>query len=250
MQLQKLTGAALAAAFALLLAPAPTEAKGGGHGQGGGAVKPAKTAKPTMKVSAKAHGSQGKGQTQRAAKATKVTTKSAQGAAKSTRPAGSKKTRTATADKGKAIDTGKTHKKTATTTSGSALVPTDGPGTPIDPTMNKAQQKLAQNANLRAKLQTRLPLGTDINAAAAGFRNLGQFVAAVNVAYNHGISFDALRQRMTGPEPMSLGQALQQVKGLNGAVASTTAQTALAQAEADIQATTTTTSRKPGKRRS
>jgi hypothetical protein len=233
MQLQKLTGAALAAMFVFLLAPAPTAAKGGGHGQGGGAVKPAKTAKPTMKVSAKAHASRGKGQTQRAAaKTTKVTTKSAQRAAKSTPPAGSKKTRTV-AVKGETIGKGGFEK------------PTD-PTTP-----NKAQQKLAQNTNLRAKLQARLPAGTDINAAAAGFRNLGQFVAAVNVAHNQGISFDALRQRMTGPEPMSLGQALQQVKGLNGAVASTTAQTALALAEADIQATTTTsTPRKPAKRRS
>jgi hypothetical protein len=246
MKIHRLLSAALAAAFALLLAPA-TEAKGG-HGQGGGAVKPAKTAKPQMKVSAKAQVSHGKGSTQRAARASQPNMKSTtQRAAKSTQ-AGSKKTRTATLDKGQTVDKGKTHKRTASLDTRTDLVP--GSELPTDSTtLNKAQQKLAQNGNLRAKLQSRLPLGTDIHAAAAGFRNLGQFVAAVNVAYNHGISFDVLRQRMTGPDAMSLGQALQQVKGLNGAVASTTAQTALVQAEADIQATTTT-SRKPAKRRS
>jgi hypothetical protein len=223
MRFQRLTGAALAAAFVVFLVPTSSEAKGGGHGHGG-AVKPAKTArtvKPQTKASGQAHVTHGKAQTQHAAKANKVTTKSTQRTARSTPAAGSKKT---------------------TQTAG--VLPSD----PL--TLNKAQQKLTQNTNLRTKLQSRLPAGTDVMTAAEGFRNLGQFVAAVNVAYNQGISFDALKLRMTGPEPMSLGQALQQVKGLNSAVASTTAQTALAQAEADIEATTATPTRKPAKPRS
>ena len=250
MQLQKLVGAVAAVSFALFLAPAPTEAKGG-HGQGGGAVKPAKTAKPQTKVTARAHVSHGKGSTQRMGKATQPKTKSTtQRMAKSTQTTkGSQKTRTASVDKGQALDKGKTHKRTASTDARTDSVP--GSDLPSDPlTLNKAQQKLTQNTNLRAKIESRLPVGTDVIAAAAGFRNLGQFVAAVNVAYNHGISFDALRLRMTGPDAVSLGQALQQVKGLNSAVANTTAQTALAQAEADIEATTTTTTKKAAKRRS
>jgi hypothetical protein len=86
------------------------------------------------------------------------------------------------------------------------------PGEPIPPAqMTKAQQKLANNPNLRAKLQSRLPPGTDIYAAAAGFGNFGQFVAAVNNSYNHNLSFEALKALMTGPEAMSLGQAKKQL---------------------------------------
>lgn len=125
---------------------------------------------------------------------------------------------------------------TATTTTTTSTSPT------------RAQQLLAQNTKLRDKLLTRLPAGTNIDLAAAGFRNLGQFVAAVNVSNNLGLSFDALKARMTGPNPVSLGQAIQQVKGLDAATATTTAQTALTQADREIESTTTvTTTRTKGK---
>jgi hypothetical protein len=78
------------------------------------------------------------------------------------------------------------------------------------------QEQLASKPQLRTKLIGLLPPGTDINLAAAGFRNFGQFVAAVHVSRNLGIPFDQLKARMTGPEPMSLGQAITQLKpGLN-----------------------------------
>jgi hypothetical protein len=49
-------------------------------------------------------------------------------------------------------------------------------------------------------------------AAAAGFKNLGQFVAAANVSQNLQISFTDLKAKlMTG---MSLGQAIQAVRPL------------------------------------
>ena len=108
----------------------------------------------------------------------------------------------------------------------------------------KAQQLLAKNTKLREKLLTRLPAGTDIDLAASEFRNLGQFVAAVNVSNNLGLSFDALKARMTGTDPVSLGQAIQQVKGLDATTATTTAQTALTQADREIQSTTTVTTTK------
>jgi hypothetical protein len=65
---------------------------------------------------------------------------------------------------------------------------------------------------LAATLRPLLPAGTDVSAAAAGFKNLGQFVAAVHVAHNLDIPFDALRARLTGPQPMSLGQAIGELK--------------------------------------
>jgi hypothetical protein len=116
---------------------------------------------------------------------------------------------------------------TATTTTTTSTTPT------------RAQQLLAQNTKLREKLLTRLPAGTNIDLAASGFKNLGQFVAAVNVSNNLGLSFDDLKARMTGTNPVSLGQAIQQVKGLDAATATTTAQTALTQADREIQSTTT-----------
>lgn len=47
--------------------------------------------------------------------------------------------------------------------------------------------------------------------ASAGFRNLGQFVAAVNVSNNLGIPFSQLKTRMVD-QGMSLGQAIQDTR--------------------------------------
>jgi pyruvoyl-dependent arginine decarboxylase (PvlArgDC) len=73
------------------------------------------------------------------------------------------------------------------------------------------QQKLQKNTNLAAKLTSRLPKGTDLMTAADGFRNLGQFVAAVNVSNNLGVSFTALKAKMVD-DGMSLGQAIQSTR--------------------------------------
>jgi hypothetical protein len=75
--------------------------------------------------------------------------------------------------------------------------------------------------NQLAKAQAILPPGTDLNDATAGFKNFGQFNAAVNVSTNLGIDFADLKAAMTGitldGEPTnqptkSLGQAIQQFK--------------------------------------
>jgi hypothetical protein len=68
--------------------------------------------------------------------------------------------------------------------------------------------KLARNPQLSAKLSALLPPGTDLATASAGFKNLGQFVAAVHVSKNLGIPFDQLKAKMTGPPPLSLGKAI------------------------------------------
>jgi hypothetical protein len=69
-------------------------------------------------------------------------------------------------------------------------------------------QKLASNTQLASKLQGLLPLGTDLQAAAQGFKNLGQFVAAVHVSHNLGIPFDQLKAKITGPGAENLGKAI------------------------------------------
>jgi hypothetical protein len=75
-----------------------------------------------------------------------------------------------------------------------------------------ASELLSQNTKLSSKLQGLLPAGTDLQAASQGFKNLGQFVAAVHVAHNLGIPFDQLKTTMIGPPKESLGQAIHILK--------------------------------------
>jgi hypothetical protein len=72
---------------------------------------------------------------------------------------------------------------------------------------------------LTRRLQSRLGADVDLNAAAAGFRNLGQFVAAVNNSSSPD-QFWKLRAAMTGynmdgtatgQPTLSLGQAKQKL---------------------------------------
>ncbi len=75
-----------------------------------------------------------------------------------------------------------------------------------------ASQQLANNTHLAGKLQGLLPAGTNLQQASQGFKNLGQFVAAVHVSHNLGIPFDQLRAKMTGSSHESLGKAIQELK--------------------------------------
>lgn len=71
--------------------------------------------------------------------------------------------------------------------------------------------KLARNPQLASKLQALLPPGTDLQQAAQGFKNLGQFVAAVHVSKDLGIPFDQLKAKMTGPGAENLGKAIHEL---------------------------------------
>jgi len=92
-----------------------------------------------------------------------------------------------------------------------------------------------------------LPPNTDLNLATAGFKNFGQFNAAVNVSRNLNIPFADLKLKMTGipltgtppggttaPAPtLSLGQAIHELKpGVNAPVEAEHAQR---QAEIEIE---------------
>lgn len=73
-----------------------------------------------------------------------------------------------------------------------------------------ADQLLARNSKLSSRLQRLLPPGTNVQQAARGFKNLGQFVAAVHVSHNLGIPFAELRSRILSGE--SLGKAIHELK--------------------------------------
>ncbi len=154
--------------------------------------------------------------------------------------------------------------RTATTTTASGT-------TTINFTSGTLGTKLTKNTALRSKLESRLTaLGYDgtVYQAAYGFKNLGQFVAATNVATNLGISFEKLKIQMTGlsvapdgtvlrasvgpdgkvtmvdpalvVDPAStktLGQSIQTLKTNVDAIGA--AQTASMQADAEIQRTST-----------
>lgn len=89
--------------------------------------------------------------------------------------------------------------------------------TPTTPTTHSVK-----NPKLEARLLALLPAGINIHDASQGFRNWGQFVAAVHVSNNLSIPFADLKTAMTGltsgttappANPMSLGQAIQALQG-------------------------------------
>jgi hypothetical protein len=156
---------------------------------------------------------------------------------------------------------GNPHATTPTGENG-ATTPTM-PVTASTTTLNPIAQKL-QSKPLGARIEKMLPVGMTLDTASDGFRNQGQFIAAVHVSQNLGIPFADLKAAMLGTplpgsttaltSPMSLGQAIQQLKPF----ANSTAAVSRAEVEADhdlgtIGATSTTASRtitsaKPKKR--
>jgi hypothetical protein len=99
-------------------------------------------------------------------------------------------------------------------------------------TQSSISTRLAANTKLASKLQGLLPPGTDLQTAASGFKNLGQFVAAVHVSHNLGIPFDQLKAKMQGPPTESLGKAIHDLKPTANAKAET--KTAQSEAHQDM----------------
>ena len=95
--------------------------------------------------------------------------------------------------------------------------------------------RLAANPALTARLQPLLPAGMAMTDAAQGFKNQGQFVAALHVANNLNIPFADLRTAMTGPDRLSLGKAIQQFRpGIDKKTVAADVKTAEAEAKEDL----------------
>lgn len=91
-------------------------------------------------------------------------------------------------------------------THGSSLAASTNPGNVLD-----------HNTHLSTKLEGLLGLSgrtalDTLKTDASGFKNFGQFVAAVHVSNNLGIPFSDLQNKMTGPNAVSLGKAIQELK--------------------------------------
>jgi hypothetical protein len=84
------------------------------------------------------------------------------------------------------------------------------------PTQAAGQGTLATNVPKNQQLADRLrmrlglPAGTDLTSYAAGFKNQGQFIAAVNNSFTHQISFTELKNLMVN-QGLSLGEAKQRL---------------------------------------
>ena len=122
--------------------------------------------------------------------------------------------------------------------------PTTGvahPTTPANPATAAAHptpvalpQKIAANEALVARLQPLLPTGLTLDKAATGFKNEGQFIAALHVSHNLNIPFAQLKAEMTGSDHDSLGRAIHELRPTANAKAAV--KTAEQQAKADITA--------------
>jgi hypothetical protein len=184
--------------------------------------------------------------TVKATKPVKTTTVKSPKTTKATKPVKAPKATKATTTKSAKAETKKSTTTTASTTSTTPTTTETTPppaGEPVQ--LTKVQEKLQRNTKLAAKLESRLPDGTNLMTAAEGFKNLGQFVAAVNVSNNHGYTFSELKTLMVD-EGFSLGQAMQKLKAeANTTVlaqrAESDAQTLIASTEREIAAPTTVT---------
>ena len=98
----------------------------------------------------------------------------------------------------------------------------------------KLTERFESDSKFRTRMENLLPDGMSLETAQSGFKNNGQFMAALHVSQNLGISFDLLKEKMTGipatptttsttestttsttqtdSSPMSMGKAIQELK--------------------------------------
>jgi len=220
----------------MLFAPAPVGAEQGRGAGSGPKPRPVKAtggggshvSGPKSSPTPKAHGS--------------GAVKSPKG---SSTMAGNKGPKTTTAKGPKSTTTANANTKAAKTSASTTTTTTSSTGTTV--ALTPVQEKLQKNTNLASKLESRLPKGTDLMLASEGFRNLGQFVAAVNVSNNLNIPFAQLKTSMVD-DGLSLGQSIKKLRPL----ADSTREASLAESQATVllntqPTTTTSTTKKPGK---
>jgi hypothetical protein len=130
------------------------------------------------------------------------------------------KTTTTSGTKPAKADTRSAEKsRTTSTTTSPTTMP--APTTPIDFTKGKVGERLTRNTKLSEKLANQLTaMGYTGNVyeAGYGFKNLGQFVAAVNNAQNHDLAFEQLKTLMTGVSVSAEGIVLYANRNPDGTV--------------------------------
>ena len=84
------------------------------------------------------------------------------------------------------------------------------PGQNSAKTHRNIAEHLADSTKLSSRIQTLLAPGTSIMDAAAGFENMGDFVAAAQVSHNLGIPFADLKAKLMAKK--NLGQAIHDLR--------------------------------------
>jgi len=72
--------------------------------------------------------------------------------------------------------------------------------------------RLSKNPTLSARIQTLLPPGISLQAAAAGFRDEAEFITALHVSRNLNIPFNELKADLMGPKHHTLTGALHDLR--------------------------------------
>src|SRR5439155_25296455 len=85
---------------------------------------------------------------------------------------------------------------TTGTTTGTGTTPGTSTGTTT--ASNPISQKISSKPQLSSKVQNMLPSGMSLETASAGFKNQGQFLAALHVSKNLNIPFADLKGAMLG----------------------------------------------------
>jgi len=101
--------------------------------------------------------------------------------------------------------------------------------------MNPIAAKIAAKPQLNARITSMLPTHLSLDRASSGFKNQGQFIAALHVSKNLGIPFTDLKRDMTRKH-MSLGQSIQDLR--KSTASSTEAKKGEAQAKEDLKTPT------------
>ncbi|HYM23160.1 MAG TPA: hypothetical protein VEU08_08130 [Vicinamibacterales bacterium] len=127
---------------------------------------------------------------------------------------------------------------TTTTSSGGTTTGGTKPTTTTQPPkLNPIAAKITAHPQLDSKITAMLPKGMTLNQASMGFKNQGQFIAALHVSRNLGIPFKDLRTEMV-KDHKSLGQSIQTLK--KSADSDDAVKTATHEADDDVKTTTTT----------
>jgi hypothetical protein len=214
----RIPGISVGTALALCLMLTPLAAASNGKGQA-----PVKVSSPKALKAPKATAPKMAKTTPKVTKPTKVTTTAK---ASSTPKTTTKPTKTTTTSETKLAkpETSSVKAKAETKSvksSSTASTTAAAPTGPIDFTTGKVGEHLTRNPKLAEKLGTKLTaMGHtgDVFEAAYGFKNFGQFNAAVNNAQNHGLSFEQLKTLMTGVSVDSAGVVLYANRNPDGTV--------------------------------
>ena len=106
---------------------------------------------------------------------------------------------------------------------------------------DRIEDEIDRNPRLATRVRALLPTNRTMGDAASGFRNRGQFIAALHVSRNLNIPFDDLKAKMTGDQQIPLGEAIRELRPdlAEGAAAEETrkAEEQARQTEKEAQAT-------------